>query len=192
MKVNLGGGPDWQQEGWRNLDWPQVDLRRGLPDDVQEIELIYTSHMLEHLQFTDVMKLLDQCRKRMVTDAGIRIVVPDMDLLAEMVRNGDPMGDLVRNNPRYYAHRISQGYDFHIAGLAAFDTSIKHLTRFTYSILYLLLDHLGFCDIEQLRYGVSRYEELCETATLNAKGGPLRGFDNPETESISVYVEAGV
>jgi predicted SAM-dependent methyltransferase len=65
LRINLGSGPYLGENGWLTLDtfgsdliW---DLRDGLPFDDNSIDEFYSSHLLEHLTFTEIIELLSAC-----------------------------------------------------------------------------------------------------------------------------------
>jgi len=112
VKLNLGCGthvvPGWinvdyaagarllRLPGFRRLnrrlglfkgDWPSGivlhDLRRPLPWDSGSVDIIYSSHTLEHLSRDEGIRLLAECYRVLRPGGIIRIVVPD---LAHIVR----------------------------------------------------------------------------------------------------------
>lgn len=85
--LNLGCGDYYiTSEEWANFDWAPKDKNviganlflpfrnKGVP-----IELIYTSHFLEHLPLNQAKKFLQNCYNVLGTNGIIRIVVPDLE-----------------------------------------------------------------------------------------------------------------
>lgn len=116
MKLNLGCGP-LVIAGFENIDWvdhPGVrkhDLRNGLPDDIAEnsVDFINASQFLEHLNFTDGVKIVGQCFRVLKKhgEGSIRISVPDADLLIKAYLNGS-MGEFASVQPPVYAYTREQ------------------------------------------------------------------------------------
>ena len=107
MKVNLGCGTQ-MPDGWVNvdyalgarfakipffraanrrlglfyLDWDEGihvhDLTKTFPWEDASVEVIYSSHMLEHLSREDGQRFLEQCHRVLRVDGIIRLVVPDL------------------------------------------------------------------------------------------------------------------
>lgn len=87
-KLNIGGG-NWFKMGWLNLDYYRddafIDISQNLlenqklsfPDE--DLELIFTSHVLEHLPDEAVLNLLRECHRALKKGCIIRISVPDME-----------------------------------------------------------------------------------------------------------------
>lgn len=66
---------DWAgANGYRFWHW---DVRLGLPYDAGVVDLIFLSHVLEHFDYADGLKLLRECRRVLKPDGLIRIAVPD-------------------------------------------------------------------------------------------------------------------
>lgn len=82
--VNLGCGP-FGQQGWINLDLYchaavalRVDCRRNLPLADGSCRGIHVEHYFEHLEPTlEQPRFLAECRRCLMPDGILRIVVPD-------------------------------------------------------------------------------------------------------------------
>jgi SAM-dependent methyltransferase len=66
--------------------WPRNvirrDLRKGIPLKDNSVDYIYCSHMLEHLSLEDARKLIREAFRVLKPGGWMRIVVPDLKLLA--------------------------------------------------------------------------------------------------------------
>lgn len=97
-KLNIGGGR-WFKMGWLNLDYyvddAFIDIKQNLlrnqslPFPDESLEVIFTSHVLEHLTDGAVLNLLRECYRTLKRKAIMRIVVPDMGKAFEAYRHGD-------------------------------------------------------------------------------------------------------
>lgn len=86
--LNLGCGRRFHKD-WINLDFiatpPFVkshNLLEGLPFDSESIDVIYHSHLLEHFSKEKGFFLLKECFRVLRPKGIIRIVVPDLELIA--------------------------------------------------------------------------------------------------------------
>ena len=107
MKLNLGCGAK-VVNGWANVDyaigarlargswfgkalvklgvlrlsWPSEivihDLRQGVPYPDNSVDVVYSSHFLEHLSRQEGRKFLAECRRVLKLGGVLRIVVPDL------------------------------------------------------------------------------------------------------------------
>jgi len=57
------------------------DVRKGLPFDDNKFDVIYSSHLIEHLSKADAIFLLRECHRSMKKEAVIRIATPDLEKL---------------------------------------------------------------------------------------------------------------
>ena len=117
VRLNLGCGSRIQ-EGWVNvdyawgariaklplfrslnrrfrffrLDWDDRivmhDLTRSFPWSAESVEVIYTSHLLEHLTREQGMAFLRECHRALREGGVLRVVVPDLAWFVEEYRVG--------------------------------------------------------------------------------------------------------
>ena len=88
--LNLGCGRQFHPD-WINVDLEAVsdevlehDLTRGLPFEEESIDVVYHSHVLEHLKPQEGVKLLEECFRVMKPGGVLRIVVPDLECIARL------------------------------------------------------------------------------------------------------------
>ena len=88
--LNVGCGRHYHPE-WCNLDIgardPQVlrhDIRRGLPFADESFGAIYHSHLLEHLAPESGRQFLQECLRVLRPGGVMRIVVPDLEIIASL------------------------------------------------------------------------------------------------------------
>jgi predicted SAM-dependent methyltransferase len=101
--VNIGAG-SFRHPDWRNVDkisdyYENVqdnniinyDLLSGkpLPFKDASIDIIYSSHTIEHIDDAAVLHLLQQSYKKLKKGSIIRITCPDMDYLYSCYKRGD-------------------------------------------------------------------------------------------------------
>ena len=85
-------------------DWPscvkRYNVLKGLPYDDCTVDYIYTSHFLEHLTKEEATRVLKECYRVLKKCGIIRIVVPDLKLLAEKyVQNDHVFFNARKNEP---------------------------------------------------------------------------------------------
>ena len=87
--LNLGCGTTYHRR-WVNMDLlpsaPEVikhDLYDPLPFSDGTFEIVYNSHVLEHLHRGHVQDFLLECRRVLQPEGIIRVVVPDLEQLAK-------------------------------------------------------------------------------------------------------------
>jgi predicted SAM-dependent methyltransferase len=86
--LNLGCGARFHPE-WTNLDLtpssPEVrayDLREALPFESESFDVVYHSHLIEHLRRDDVVRFLRECRRVLRLGGILRIALPDLEAIA--------------------------------------------------------------------------------------------------------------
>jgi predicted SAM-dependent methyltransferase len=87
--LNLGCGTRFHP-AWTNIDFTSSaaevvshNLRNGIPSADDKAEVIYHSHMLEHFSREDARAFLRECRRVLKPGGIIRVVVPNLQSLAE-------------------------------------------------------------------------------------------------------------
>ena len=103
LKVNLGSFKDCFYYGWQNIDiiplhdfartqsyhFIEHDVRNGLPMyQDNTVDLMMSSHLLEHLTRSDGKKLLEECYRVMKTGAIIRLAIPDTEIITQKYLDG--------------------------------------------------------------------------------------------------------
>lgn len=175
LRVNLGCGP-LPAPGWLNVDGAaaEADLiqdigrQLDLPDGCAR--LIFSEHVLEHLQFPDQSRVfLSECRRVLEPGGYIRIIVPDAERVIRAYAAGDR--DLLRAvapseaTPIEAVNRIFRERGFH---------------RFAwdFALLKTELERVGFANVRRARFRDSAVPDL----NLD--------HDEPGRVAQSLYVEA--
>ena len=91
IKLDLGSGPKKGKNGWTTVDMgsslipPDIswDLRRGIPLKNNSVQSIYSSHLLEHIPYNQLVIFLKECRRVMKTDGEFTVCVPNFRLYAD-------------------------------------------------------------------------------------------------------------
>ena len=89
LKVNLGCGVDIRDK-WLNIDilpshisansafYVAYDFRRGLPLPANSCQLIYSSHVWEHLDYATGLQLFQESYRCLASNGVFRIALPNM------------------------------------------------------------------------------------------------------------------
>lgn len=103
VKLNIGSHTVMAHRGWLNIDvndlagfaqqhgyqFLRCDVRAGLPFPTGGVDLIASSHFLEHLTYADGLAFLRECRRVLKPETGaMRLAVPDGNELTHMYSQG--------------------------------------------------------------------------------------------------------
>ncbi len=116
--LNLGCGATFHPD-WINIDFIATnenvvshDLRKGIPFDNEQIDVLYNSHILEHFQKNIAVFFLNECYRVLKPNGIIRIAVPDLERIArEYLRNLDRAIEKVPNAEFDYDWILLEMYD---------------------------------------------------------------------------------
>ena len=150
-----------------------ADATRRIPLPTESVEVLYSSHMLEHLDPKGALSFLAEARRVLKSEGIIRIAVPDIELIVERYISYRDADSLVRDsllaspNPRTTLERLR----FLLVG------NRHHLWMYDGQSLCRLLTECGFVDARVLPAGSTRIPDP----------GPLNLAERAEE---SVYVEA--
>jgi len=88
--LNLGCGSRFHKE-WVNLDKhpnnPQVqknDVRKGIPFSDNTFDVVYHSHLLEHLTKENALAFTNECFRVIKPGGVLRVVVPDLEQISRL------------------------------------------------------------------------------------------------------------
>jgi predicted SAM-dependent methyltransferase len=171
VKLNVGSFINMFYYGWTNTDildlskfvhrdgyiFNQHDSKKPFPVKDGYVNLIFTSHMLEHLSFADSKSFLKECYRMLCEGGHIRIAVPSAGLLAQQY---------IDHNLDYLKH-ISPAAEkskcdidkFHEVALS------NHAQLFDACSLRLLIESAGFRDV-QLSDPFHSRSEIMEKETI--------------------------
>ncbi|WP_146408502.1 class I SAM-dependent methyltransferase [Allorhodopirellula heiligendammensis] len=86
--LNLGCGNHFHSD-WQNVDFcpadPSIqvhDLRYDLPFPDTTFDVVYHSHVMEHFTPSEGRRFIGECFRVLRTSGTLRVVVPDLELLA--------------------------------------------------------------------------------------------------------------
>ncbi len=96
--MNIGGGPSFAYPFWENLNSSISPLNPKpfyfgpdipLPFKARSLDLVYTSHVLEHLDDATVAMVLSEARRILRPGAPFLVKIPDFDATVEAARASD-------------------------------------------------------------------------------------------------------
>jgi len=89
-RLNLGCGHRFRAD-WMNVDFVSTgvgvmahDLRKGIPFESERFDLVYHSHVLEHLPREAAPRFLAECFRVLRRGGVLRVVVPDLEQIARL------------------------------------------------------------------------------------------------------------
>jgi ubiquinone/menaquinone biosynthesis C-methylase UbiE len=169
MKLNLGCGSQ-TPDGWVNvdygmgarflkipffsflnsrlkffdLDWGKRiflhDLRKRFPWDNDSVDIIYTSHTLEHFSREDGLNFLKRCHRVLKRGGIFRVVVPDLSFIISEYLKGNIGAD-------YFVERLGVLCDSYTS---SFKSKLAVFIQFPHKCMYdtrtlkFILEDIGF------------------------------------------------
>lgn len=92
IKIELGSGPKKGLNEWvtidqvgANINW---DLRRGIPLRDNSVDNIYSSHLLEHIPYSQLIGFLKECHRIIKKDGEFSVCVPNFRYYIEAYKEG--------------------------------------------------------------------------------------------------------
>ena len=86
--LNVGCGERFRRD-WTNVDFRSRhaavqahDITKGLPFEAHSFDVVYHSHLLEHLRREQVAPFLADCHRVLRPGGVVRVVVPDLERIA--------------------------------------------------------------------------------------------------------------
>ena len=148
------------------------DILKGLPVPMGAADLVYCSHVLEHLALQDLRQALRNTRVCMRSGGIFRMVLPDLRALAEAYV-GDPSGE---SAPRFMRDTYL-GHETRRRGLSGLLRAglgnSWHLWMWDFPSLSGELVTAGFTDLRRATYGDSADPAFAAVEELHRWEGQL-------------------
>jgi predicted SAM-dependent methyltransferase len=97
IKLEFGSGHKLGANGWTTVDLYgadiNYDLRRGIPLPNGSVSAIYSSHMLEHIPYQQLLAFLQECRRVLAPDGYFSVCVPNARQYIEAYLAGEYFRD---------------------------------------------------------------------------------------------------
>jgi len=162
-KLQLGAGenirPDWLNtdlhDYGRPADLVYLDVRRPFPFPDESFDLVFSEHMLEHLEYEEGLRCLVECRRVLRPGGRIRIATPSLERIAWLY--DDQLSDVQRRYLRWAADSFVPEAEEALAGFVVNNFMRAWGHRFVYDrdTLRHALSAAEFLDIEERHVGES-------------------------------------
>ncbi len=97
IKLELGSGERKGTNGWTTIDNKSSDinwdLRRGIPLPDNCVDKIYSSHLLEHIPYNELIAFLSECHRVMKVNGEFSVCVPNFRLYINSYIEGENFKD---------------------------------------------------------------------------------------------------
>jgi predicted SAM-dependent methyltransferase len=156
IHLHLGSGT-LPKPGWVNIDlvgqpadlyW---DLRVPLPLAPSTVQAIFHEHLLEHLFLGDGIKVLHECHRLLKPGGVLRLGVPDAEAYVK--------GYLEEGND--FLKRVRVHGPTKLLAMQRIFYEHGHRTMYDFETLRLLLEYVGFRQVERSTFRGSRYLKPC-------------------------------
>lgn len=135
------------------------DIVQGLPLADESVDVLYCSHILEHLTVEEVHLALKNCYRHLKPGGIFRLVLPDIEVMAREYVNSDAP-DAVHEFMRLtWLGKESQNRSI-LSFLKEWVSRGQHLWMWDYKALSQELENAGFQNIRRARFGDSGMSEL--------------------------------
>ena len=137
------------------------DIVTGLPVEAASCDVVYCSHVLEHLALADFRIALRNTLSLLRPGGTFRLVVPDLEFLADQYLQC-PLNRAAHN----FMSESYLGHERRMRGIAGFLTSLlgnsQHLWMWDYKAMQMELLESGFVDVRRAFFGDSENERFSE------------------------------
>ncbi len=167
-KLQLGAGRNLLP-GWLNTDVSDelgsrdvvyLDVRKRFPFRDATFDVVFSEHMIEHLDYRDGLDCLRECRRVLRADGRIRIATPSLERLVRLY--DDELTDVQRRYVEWSVQTWTHDADAILPGFVLNNFMRDFGHRFVYdrATLTHALQNAGFTDVEEHRPGDSGTPEL--------------------------------
>ncbi len=95
IKLEFGAGKR-KMEGWSTIDMNYscdifLDLRSPIPFPDNSVDQIYSSHLLEHFDYSDLVKFLAECYRILKKSGNFKVAVPNAKIFLDAYLNQEEL-----------------------------------------------------------------------------------------------------
>lgn len=141
--------------GTQNTYMMNRDLRNGIPARDNSLQLVYHSHMLEHLSYTDGIVFLRECHRVLEPGGVMRVLVPDLELW---------INAYVSNNKFFFEeYRKVLDPNIYVTKASIFMGMLhnhEHKSGYDFESLEWVLKSVGFTDVNRTLYADGSVDNL--------------------------------
>ena len=142
------------------------EVRKKLPFDDESIDVIYSSHLIEHLRKNEAEKVLRDVFRVLKKGGLLRLIVPDLELMArnylkeiEKIRNGQLGGHYLPSEK--FLNMLDLGNEkIKTPFILKIFSSGRHRWMYDQFSLTALLTSCGFVDIRKKSYKVGEVPDI--------------------------------
>lgn len=142
-----------------------LDLRRGIPAHDNSLDLVYHSHMFEHLSYEEGIAFTRECFRVLTPGGRMRVLVPDLELWINAYAS--------RNRFFFEEYRKVLDQEIYVTNASIFMGMLHnhgHKCGYDYESLKWVFEHIGFIDVQRTLYGSSALEDITMLEAMD----PLR------------------
>ena len=169
IRLDIGAG-DLNRPGWITLDitdncdlfW---DLRKGIPFPDDSVDIVYSSHLFEHMDYGSGQRLMAEVLRVLKPGGDISICVPNARIYIDAYVNGTPLPE----DHDFWEPALISREGLDLVNYVAYMGG-AHLCMFDEPSLLARLERAGFTDARIRSFDPS--------------------IDLPEREFESIYAEA--
>jgi predicted SAM-dependent methyltransferase len=92
IKLELGSGSKKGVDGWTTVDIGDADikwdLKFGIPLSDKSVDKIYSSHLLEHISYNNLIPFLKECKRVLKIGGEFYVCVPNFRLYIDAYKDG--------------------------------------------------------------------------------------------------------
>jgi predicted SAM-dependent methyltransferase len=137
------------------------DITTGLPIADESVELMYCSHVLEHITLDELRQALKNCYRYLQPGGIFRLVLPDLESLTQQyLSSTDPDASLIFMHDTWLGI-ASRRRDL-LGFLKSWLSGSHHLWMWDYKSLSRELSQVGFEDVRRARLGDSGITEFTD------------------------------
>jgi predicted SAM-dependent methyltransferase len=167
-KLQLGTG-DNVLAGWLNTDIHRfegadgivyLDARKQFPLPDESFDVVFSEHMLEHIDYSDGQNCLRECRRVLRPGGRIRIATPSLEQLTRLYDR--ELTDIQQRYLAWAVDNFGEGADAYLPGFVVntFFRAWGHRFIYDGQTLRHALETAGFVDVEECRVGESSGQRL--------------------------------
>lgn len=141
-----------------------LDLSSGIPLNDETVDIVYSSHLLEHFHYHELLAILKELKRILKNGGELSICVPDAKIFMDAYQRNDEKLKSYLDNTKHFEHQVTR---IDLINYIAYMGSV-HKYMFEMENLISILKYVGFKEVYKREFQIGLDLEVRKDESIYA------------------------